>query len=77
MWYECTRIIIIKRFLFLYKSEHISLTTFQYLLDCKMFIQANPDITYNDIILLTDSLWELVDLSLLRLNHSLLQTSIL
>ena len=49
----------------LYKSEHISLATFQYFSDWKMYIQANPDTTYNNIMLMTDSSWELVDLPLL------------
>ena len=70
---HATSIEYIKR---LYKSEHILLSTFQYLSDWKMFVHNKPYMTYDDIMIMTDKSWELINLPLLQLNYSLIQRSV-
>ena len=60
----------------LYKSKHISQASFN-TFPTGTYLHNKPYITYEDIMLMSDKILELIDSPLLRLKYSLLQTSVL
>ena len=58
----------------LYKSDHVTLAGWRYASDWKLYADETDPST-NAIMSMTSDSWDMVDVTLLRLNHELTKTS--